>query len=230
MKIAIVDDEKVYREDIKLAVASVFGDENFEVSEFESGESLLASCELESCDILFLDIEMNGLNGFETAKLAKEKNENITLIFATSHDEMVFSSFSLAPFRFIRKSHFNFELKSAITDAKEKVGMEKKLVMFETKTGTANFRISEIQYFEVYGHAVSVTTQDGIFQIKSNLAMVEKQLASYGFIRCHKSYLVNTNHIFSINQANIQLLNKTEIPLSRHRSEEVKKAFLKFLK
>ncbi len=230
MKIAIVDDEKIYREQIKLAISKVYGDEEFSICEYESGESLLSSCELENCDILFLDIEMGGLNGFETAKLAKETNENITLIFATSHDEMVFSSFSLSPFRFIRKSHFEGELKPAVADAKEKIAFETRSVAFETKTGIVNLKISEIQYFEVFGHTVSVVATSGIFAIKSNLTALENQFAIYGFVRCHKSFIVNVNHIFSINQTSITLVCKDELPLSRRKTEEVKQTFLKFLR
>ena len=96
MEVAIVDDEKVIREQIKKLAVKYEPDCN--VKYYETGEELLA--EGKKFDVLFLDIQMEGMNGIDTARALREKQEDMVVIFITGVKEYVFEAFDVSAFHY----------------------------------------------------------------------------------------------------------------------------------
>ena len=99
MQIAICDDEKsiglILEEKIKKLLPDAV------IEKYLSGDELIASgCEP---DILFLDIQMPGMDGMETARILRQKNEKMVLIFVTAVEEYVFQAFDVAAFHYLVK-------------------------------------------------------------------------------------------------------------------------------
>lgn len=99
MDIAVVDDEKIIWEHIREIIENQKPDCN--VSCFASGEELLAAAKL--FDIIFLDIQMDGINGMEAAKKIRERNANTVLIFITGIKEYVFEALDIYAFHYLLK-------------------------------------------------------------------------------------------------------------------------------
>ena len=99
MRIAICDDEKNIRELIGNKVAKQYPDAK--IVFFSSGEELLLS--EEKIDILFLDIQMNGKNGMETARQLRKKDKKIIIIFVTAIEDYVFQAFDVGAFHYLVK-------------------------------------------------------------------------------------------------------------------------------
>ena len=99
MEVAIVDDEKVIREQIKKLAVKYEPDCN--VKYYETGEELLA--EGKKFDVLFLDIQMEGMNGIDTARALREKQEDMVVIFITGVKEYVFEAFDVSAFHYLLK-------------------------------------------------------------------------------------------------------------------------------
>ena len=99
MRIAICDDEKNIRELIANKVAKQYPDA--EIIFFQSGEELLLVDE--SIDILFLDIQMSGIDGMETARELRKKDKSVILVFVTAVEEYVFQAFDVGAFNYIVK-------------------------------------------------------------------------------------------------------------------------------
>lgn len=99
MEVAIVDDEKVIREQIKKLAVKYEPDCN--VKYYETGEELLA--EGKKFDVLFLDIQMEGMNGIDTARALREKQEDMVIIFITGVKEYVFEAFDVSAFHYLLK-------------------------------------------------------------------------------------------------------------------------------
>ena len=99
MRIAICDDEKNIRELIADKVKKQYpqGDIVF----FSSGEELLLS--KEQPDILFLDIQMNGKNGMETARELRKKDKKVIIFFVTAIEDYVFQAFDVGAFHYLVK-------------------------------------------------------------------------------------------------------------------------------
>ena len=99
MEVAIVDDEKVIREQIKKLTVKYEPDCN--VIAYEIGEELLA--EGKKFEVVFLDIQMEGMNGIDTARALREKQEDMVVIFITGVKEYVFEAFDVSAFHYLLK-------------------------------------------------------------------------------------------------------------------------------
>ncbi len=184
-------------------------------------------------DIVFLDIDMPKINGFEIAE-GIYKGDRPLIIFVTMHDELVYSSIKFRPFRFIRKTHIDEELSEAVGSGVKLITNQSAVQKLTVPTGDSEtaVNINNITYLEVLGHDVLIHLADGKQPMKSygTLLSFEDQLADRGFIRAHKSFLVNLKYIYSIDSKDIILDDKTVIPMSRYKAESVKKKWGEYLR
>lgn len=97
IRIAIVDDEKVIKEQIKKLIEKKHTD--CEIDTYGTGEDLLKADSV--YDIIFLDIQMDGMNGIDTARALRQKADNTVLIFITGVKEYVFDAFDVAAFHYL---------------------------------------------------------------------------------------------------------------------------------
>ena len=202
------------------------------IDKFTSGKVFLNAHKAEPFDVVFLDIDMPEISGFDIAEKISD-NKRTLIIFVTTHDELVFSSLKFQPFRFIRKSFFEDEL-SEVLDAvtgvlsKRIAGRKFKL---QTKSHDVYVDIEQIVYIEIYGHWLHVHTNDNeILECYGILSDYESQLEPFDFVRTYKSYLVNCRYIRSVEKDQVVLDDKTLIPLSRRRINDVNDRFTKYLR
>lgn len=106
MRIAVCDDNKVTLDFLCDEIGREFSKTkaDFFLDAFENGVDFLSQHEKAPFDFVFLDIDMPNINGFEIAERINKDNSSL-IVFVTSHDELVYSSFRFQPFRFIRKNH-----------------------------------------------------------------------------------------------------------------------------
>ena len=184
-------------------------------------------------DIVFLDIDMPKINGFEIAE-GIYKGDRPLIIFVTMHDELVYSSIKFRPFRFIRKTHIDEELSEAVGAAVRYITDKSAAQKLNVPTGDSEtaVNINDITYLEVLGHDVLIHLANSKQHIKSygTLLSFENQLINRGFIRTHKSFLVNLKYIYSIDSKDIILDDKTVIPMSRYKAESVKEKWGEYLR
>lgn len=230
IKIAVCDDDRSFSERMKLLIEQYFTEQSVEIDAavFNSGAGFL-SCEMDY-KVVFLDIDMPDMGGFE---IAEQLSEDTLIIFVTTHDELVYSSLKFRPFRFIRKTYLDEELPEALEEINKEIakrGASSKFVL-QTKNGDVLLNVSKIKYIEIYTHSIRVYTVSGeILECYGSLSAMEKQLNGFDFVRTHKSYLVNCQYIFSIEKNLIILDDKTEIPLSRYKVDTVKTKFKNHLR
>ena len=99
MNIAVVDDEKVILEQISGLVRKQMPDCCLDI--YATGEEVLEA--KKHLDIVFLDIQMDGMNGIETARRLRERQDDIVLIFVTGNREYVFDALDLYAFHYLLK-------------------------------------------------------------------------------------------------------------------------------
>lgn len=230
-KIAICDDDKNFLSKFSKTVSTEFDKVGIDYSivEYDNGNVLLNT--ISDFDLVFLDIDMPKVNGFQIAEKISN-NEKPIFIFVTLHDELVYSSIKLRPFRFIRKSYIESELKESVAAAAEylkKNGSPYKLYV-STNNGEKGININLITYIEVFGHSLLIHTVDEKIETYGSLLTYEKQLTNKGFVRAHKSYLVNYKFIYSVEQKQIIMDDKTIIPLSRYKAEKVRNEFKSYIR
>lgn len=199
---------------------------------FTSGISLLRSVEHGTqYQIIFLDIDMPEMNGIELCRKIRAFSEDILAVFVSNKEEMVFQTFEVQPFRFIRKNHFNEELPALCSDLRRALVRRKGTVITITEQHSStvySLNINEILYIEILRKHCRIVMQEKELTVRYRLTDLVDILQPYGFLQPHRSYLVNCRYIFSIEATSLTLDDQTNIPLSRNRVKEVKAAFMNY--
>lgn len=232
IRAAICDDESAMLDYLHEHISTEFKRQVAEtqIDKYTSGREFLEAEKAEPYDVVFLDIDMPEISGFDVAEKISEK---ALIIFVTTHDELVFSSLKFQPFRFIRKTFINDELGEVVEDinkvlSKRAAGKKFKL---QTKLHDVYIDVEHIVYIEIYGHWLKVyTTDNDVLDCYGILSDYEAQLEPFDFVRTHKSFLVNCKYIRSVEKEQVVLDDKKTIPLSRRRINAVNEKFTKYLR
>lgn len=232
MEIAICDDEKLFIGVLSEKLSEVMNKNHikYNITAFLNGSELISSLNDPSnrFDVVFLDVDMPGANGEDVAEYIISSKKSIPVIFVTNHDDFVFSSFKYRPFGFLRKSHVDSELEEAVIRLDNYLSKSGQCYTFTFQGKLISLPYNKIKYIEAYGHEVIIHTTDADIRTTRSLSETEKALSSYGFIRVHKSFIVNTRFIFSVERNNIILTDNSSLPVSRTKNEEIKQAMIKF--
>ena len=226
MKIAICDDEKIFRDRIAEFLQPYQAkDPEITTSEFCCGEDLLAAYEAgESFDLIYLDIQMKDIDGVETAQKIRKTDQKAIFIFITSYVRFISEACRVGTFQFllkpVAKEDFGIDFERAVRSYK--LNHEKRL--FRQKDGSCIINISEIIYIEIYKKHLFVNTEKEKYDCIGTMAEEEKKLKMYHFAACHKSYLINLKFVKIIGIDNIELTNGKKIPLSKNCKSGVKSA------
>ncbi len=229
LKIALCDDEKVYINKVKSYLTKILSDSEFKISDFSSGNDLLKDYSISCFDIIFLDIEMTGFNGIETAKEIRNIDENVTIAFLTSHDDFAIQGYSVKAERFILKQQpenmYLEQLHSIINEYNQR----NKLFQYINQNKTFNARLCDIQYFEVFNRTIVVHTNNSEFTYYGKISDLEEQYYKDGFIKPNKSYLVNLTYIKFIEKNDIIMKNGIIIGIGRSVKDKIIKEYLNYM-
>lgn len=227
MRIAVCDDERVEREKTVAALGTVLSE--FTVSEFESGDELVKSHGERAFELIILDIIMPGQNGMETASRLREKDSATPIVFISSSEEFGVQSYSVLAFDYILKPIDTERLRSCINRLPER--REHKQFITVTYSGTkTDILLSNIQCAESNLRKVIFTLSGNReLEIAGKLADFEEYLLANGFCRCHKSYIVNIEHIDSIDSDTFYLTGGKAIKISRTYLQSAKKAYFDYV-
>jgi DNA-binding LytR/AlgR family response regulator len=229
---AIVEDEEIFLNRSKELLANTFKERKADVAFdfFMSGEEFLPMMEQHfHYDIIFLDIEMPGMDGIALCRRIREISPDALVVFISNKESLVFQTFEVQPFRFIRKSELD-EMVFSLVDSilAELSRRQQKIIKIEEASGgdVYSFDVRKILYIEAQRKDCAIVTEDGLTTLRSKLMTLEDKLAGQDFIKIHRSFLVNLSCITKIQKDSVLLKNGHELPLSRNMREQVKQAFL----
>lgn len=181
-------------------------------------------------DVLFLDIDMPYLGGMDIAGMIRDKGLKTLLVFVTSHDALVYQTFSYRPFAFIRKSYFYEEVHDVIRQLVKELSYLKEELIIKKGQEVVKICIDDICYVESEGNYINIYTVNGNEKYRDTLAGIEKELAGKGFVRCHKGYLINTKYIRRIKGSEAELNDGKIIPIGRSYEKEVRQKILESIR
>jgi two-component system LytT family response regulator len=230
----IIDDEPLARSILKEFLTDIGGVEI--LGEFDNGFDGLKGISKLKPDLVFLDIQMPKLNGFEMLELL---DEIPGIIFITAYDQYAVKAFERNAVDYLLKPYSQERLKAAIEKAqkledavdeqkhienliRDHQGEQTSIDRIAVKTGTKIKIIyaDEIQYLEAQDDYVMIYTMEGKFLKQNTMKYFEKHLSSKYFVRVHRSYLVRLDFVEQIELYErdsyvIKLKNKQTIPVSR---------------
>lgn len=231
IRIAICDDEETMVGRIRTMASAFFRERNMETAilQFSGGEELLRYGG--TIDILFLDIQMEGMDGMEVAGKLRERGFRGFLIFITVLRELVFRSFEVQAYDYlvkpIEESRFEKTMERLLGSMRN-AGEESLLVQkgYESRiVSREDIMYCEIIDRKVYLHLSSGEVLDFYDRIEHLEARLDK-----GFFRCHRSFLINLKYLKSYKNGTAYLEGGVEIPVSRLRSREFSGVILEYMK
>ncbi|HEX3038479.1 MAG TPA: LytTR family DNA-binding domain-containing protein [Oscillospiraceae bacterium] len=229
MRIAICDDEKIMREDLKNKIDqyAITYQQIIFYNEFESGEELL-SCNI-PFDIIFMDYQMGGISGMEAAVILRKNKIKATIIFLTSYPEVVFQSFEVNTFRFLLKPLDKNKLFAALDDYTASLNSENRFIIKQNGT-TYWVPFREIIYFEAKNQYTITQTINHTYLYNDTISKAEILLPTNCFVRCHRSYIVNMEHILNHTLTDIQFDNGERAIISRNFYKSFKAQYITYIK
>lgn len=229
MRVAICDDEKVMRADLKNKIDqyAIAHQKIIFYNEFESGEELLSSNI--QFDIVFMDYQMGGISGIETANKLRQSKINVTIIFLTSYPEVVFQSFEVNTFRFLLKPIEDNKLFAALDDYIASLNIENRFIIKQNGT-TYWVPFCEIIYFEAKNQYTITRTINHTYIYNNTISKAERLLPTNCFVRCHRSYIVNMEHVLNHTLTDIQFDNGERATISRNYYKAFKMQYITYIK
>lgn len=229
LKIAIVDDEYDQIQEINQVVSGFFTEKKILISVdlFTSGEDLLNATAM--YDIIFLDIQMPGIDGIETGQRLRVNNKNAAMFYITSYQNYIQQSMTIHPFAFIVKPFTDEDIRKNLDDYLKYKHCDKKkqkeLFMIDTVDDRHfNVNMNEIMYFSYKGERITaVFMKNSSFEIKNSLTSIYENLNHDCFVIPHRSFIVNLQHIKEIDgkSKNIVMKNGDLVFIARGKYNDV---------
>ncbi len=236
MKIAVCDDERKIRVEIGQKIKKLYPET--EVFLFESGTALLRAPE--AFDLIFLDIQMEGINGIDTARKLRGQGSDAVLIFITALKEYVFEAFDVEAFHYLVKPFTNarfFEVLHMAVEKREKerrsvlnhqdASAKEKSILIKTGRTTSKVYVRDILYAEVYNRKITLHMTEGELEFYGQIRELEKQLGE-AFFRCHRAYLIHLRYVLKYDANSILLENGQTINMAKQKYEAFVKRYFDY--
>lgn len=231
LRIAICDDDNISLMTIRSLLLRM-GDElklSLEILEYPDGADLVENYPT-GLGILFLDIEMPFMNGLDTARAIRDRDQQVILVFMSNYEKYAIHGYEFGAWRYLLKpvtwERFDRELRQPM-----KVLAQKQTDFLYIKNSDGVFSVSydELCYAETnYKKNVELHLNGRTLECYQTLTALEQQLTGHAFFRCHSGFLVNLSYVTHIGKESLTLRDKSEIPVSKHRRKDLMAAFLAY--
>jgi two-component system LytT family response regulator len=231
LKVGICDDDIEFSNQLKQTIQDFFEENSLNapcISIYHNGETLLS--DTEPMDIVFLDVEMPGLNGIYVGNKLKERNENIIIFIVTSYVEYLDEAMRFHVFRYLSKPLDRQRLFRNMKDALQLYNTTVTKILIETKQKSYTIPASDIISVEACGRQVTVHTRQQDFVSVHPMSYWIQTLHMPCFFPTHRSFIVNLKYVSDFDHFLIHLYdNQFEAYLTRRKYTQFKEAYLLYL-
>mgnify|MGYP003291565108 CR=1 FL=1 len=232
MNIIICDDENIFCEQVKNAVEDFFGKLDCTCYTYNDGSDVIEAYKKGlSMDALFLDIEMNSLDGMSTAKMLRDSGCEAPIIFLTSHTEMAMDGYEVQAFRFLGKPIVKEKMDKTLISLKE-THFEKKRLIIHCDGEDIVILTDDIIFIEAMNNSINIILEDKDYTIRKKLSDIQEELneISDDFYRIHRGYLVNLSHVKKHQSKEVLLSNGVSLPISRSEAVAFKDRLFEYVR
>lgn len=229
MRIAICDDDKHFLTKIKPKLYEYANTHRLEfvIEEFYTGEALLAADHI--FDIIFLDYKMGRLNGLDTAKRIREKNDYCAIIFMTAYkDAFILDSFTVCPFRFLVKPLSMKLLCEVLNDYFSMHGFDYPILIDGRDREKIRLESKDIVFIEANNKHCIIHFQKEKLHCTRTMASLFREIPHRHFFKVNRAFIVNFNYVNKYDSKKITFTDGEEVPVSRKYLRAFKAAFKEY--
>lgn len=229
IKIAVCDDDQHFLGIIVTYLIQLKSKYQYELSieEYSSGEEFITDIdEGIHFDLAYMDIEMNKIDGMDTAAYIRKQDDKMLLVYISSHEEYMRKLFETEPFRFLSKPVSFEDFEKVFLKAAQKINNQKQqCYYFQFGKNIMKVLVRDILYFESSGRKVIVHTAKHEYEYYDKLSEVEKKVSDLRFVRIHKAYLVNMDNIEAFQYERVALVDGTILSISEKNRPKIRSQF-----
>lgn len=229
MRIAVVDDDSRVMALLTKYIAAFFRETAYVQDDFSNGAEFIESLSEYEYNIVFMDIEMNCMNGEEAVKILRKQdiNENVFVVFVSSHTNNLTSLFSLRPFDFITKPFSYDDVNSILSAIMSKINTRNGFITITTNRQKYKLSVNDIMYINSDKHKLIIFLQNNkTLEAYMKLTDIEAELnaVSSDFLQIHKSFIVNRKYIKQYKRESIVIGDAT-LNISRQYQDSIMLSF-----
>lgn len=205
---------------------------SYQIYIFHSGKDILdLGNSVSKFDIIFLDINMEEIDGIETAKRIRKVTKDTYIVFVTAFVTYALEGYKVDAVRYLLKDDECLE--NAVNECLETIINKMNYCVvkhtFEFQEGTLELRLDNVLYVESNLHKLTfhlIGLRAEHYSMYEKLDVIDEELHLSGFCRIHKSFLINLRYVESIERYKAELSNGTVLGISKSRYLNAKEAFI----
>ncbi|MGT2912017.1 LytR/AlgR family response regulator transcription factor [Streptococcus cameli] len=232
MKIAIVEDQKIEQDRLTSYITDYCQANHLNVEVVCFNDGLDITSDYQSLfDVIYLDVEMEIMDGMTTAQKIRQLDKDVLLVFVTNHSQVAIQGYSVEATDFLLKplSQFVFEehfkkILRKLPSSEE----EEQFLYIKNKSTTTKVFLNDIYYIESVGHNLHLHTKKGVVTTNNSLKNMESLLDSKNFFRSNSGYIVNLAYVEKV-AGNIAYVHGEPLQISRPRKKDFMAALTNYV-
>lgn len=223
MHIALCDDSSADRREIRTLLNEL--KPRAQIAEFESAEALLAAHRSgKPFDLVFMDILLDGMDGMDAAARLREVDERLSLVFLTMSRDYAVESYQVSALSYLVKP-LRAEALAAVLERFDAVWRPRSIFINDRF-----FTMDDIVSAESRNKHVTFSFRDGTSaEITAKLGEVERQLHGSNFLRCHRSFIINMDHVARISDKCFITMTGGTILIRQKQYATLKKTYYDYI-
>lgn len=231
MNIAICDDLEVDRKILIDMINRYFTEHNSLVNmiTYNNGEDLISDFKHQNFDLIFLDIYMSKLNGINTAKEIRKKDDNSILVFMTTSTDFALDAYDLDALQYLIKPITYDKIKKILDKCLKQFATNMRFIKVLEDGYPIKILLNDIYYIDVYDKNCFIHLKDKVIKTYTSLTNLLNLLENSSFLKCHRSYIVNMLYINEMLSNDFILRNGAKIPITKNDKLNLKQTYLDFV-
>lgn len=230
MRIAIVEDQAQELERLASFVRRYFEEQGktCQLTLFADGDELL-EVEHPEWDLIFLDIQMQRLDGMKTAELIRKRDQKVSIVFVTNMAHYAIQGYGVHALDYLLKP-VNYRMLEQVLMQSERLLRERqaKVISLPLQKGVVRLDVADICYVEVENHILSVVTRHETIRLRGTISNIEALLQDYDFFRCNNCYLVNLAHVSRVEKG-VAVVGGHPLVISRPRQKKFMEVLTRYI-
>lgn len=195
-----------------------------DIASFDTAERFL-SCSVHAFDLVFLDIQMAGINGVTAAHQLRDRGFDGELVFLTAFSEYVFEGYDVRAFNYLLKPPSYSQIATCLDYVASKIHEERYTFRYQ---GTI-FQVpyTKILYFSSANHYTRIVTTEDMLKQMESMRNIHAYLPSQ-FLFCHRTVIINMDHVLMLKGNELLLSNDERIPVGKKYLQDIRSALLSY--